>query len=671
MTQFKTVTVPFNQLHLSSANVRKKRDAGKLAALAASIRTLGLLQNLVVHADKQGHAVVAGGNRYLAIKQLVDGGELPIDWPTSVCLIDANDSTAVSLAENVQREAMHPADEFHAFLKLSDGEGWTIDRIADAFSVTPLVVERRLRLAAAAPELIEAFREDELTTDQLIALCATDDHERQVDVWNRSKDYVWMCKPKALRKAVLADDEIDVSRDPRIDFIGGLDVYRDAGGEVRRDLFTGEGNGGFITDGALLDKLVADKLDETAAQVRAEGWGWVELWPEFDWEQYRRFGRAPKLEESLPEEVRIKIESLDAEGEKLANERDAIDANAGEYSTEDSERLYAIDERMSAIEEEIEELKDAHAIFAPEVMANSGAVVTLDDDRLRIERGLVKSADRNAVAAAIGAPDAVTGGRVTEPAGRKPDALSEAVRSSLLGHRNLAAQVTTADQPTVAKVLLACWTVQHIRMDDHSTPSDFSITGKTGGTRIYHKIADETGKAKEEAFADVCQKAVVKLPKADDKLWDALSAKSAEELDRIIAYGVALSVSLSTDNNGLTGKLLASLGFDMAAHFTATAENYLGKVSKSMIVEALREAGKITNAAHAERIITMKKGELADYAEGQLAGTGWVPSVIRSPKAKKQAVAQQQQKKSNKSKAAKVPARVKPKTAKAGVQVTD
>ncbi|MBD4165478.1 chromosome partitioning protein ParB, partial [Xanthomonas citri pv. citri] len=72
---------------------------------------------------------------------------------------------------------------FDAFSALVD-ENWTIDRIADAFGVTPLVVERRLKLAKAAPELIERFRAGELSTDQMIALCATDDHAVQVEVWN-------------------------------------------------------------------------------------------------------------------------------------------------------------------------------------------------------------------------------------------------------------------------------------------------------------------------------------------------------------------------------------------------------------------------------------------------------------------------------------------------------
>jgi hypothetical protein len=53
-----------------------------------------------------------------------------------------------------------------------------------------------------------------------------------------------------------------------------LAAYEAAGGYVRRDLFSDDENAGYIADAELLQKLVAQKLDATAAEVQAEGWGW-------------------------------------------------------------------------------------------------------------------------------------------------------------------------------------------------------------------------------------------------------------------------------------------------------------------------------------------------------------------------------------------------------------
>ena len=66
----------------------------------------------------------------------------------------------VSLTENVQREAMHPADQFEAFASLV-AEGRPVEDIAADFGVTPLVVQRRLKLANVSPRLLAEYRDDD------------------------------------------------------------------------------------------------------------------------------------------------------------------------------------------------------------------------------------------------------------------------------------------------------------------------------------------------------------------------------------------------------------------------------------------------------------------------------------------------------------------------------
>jgi len=72
----------------------------------------------------------------------------------------------------------------------------------------------------------------------------------------------------------------------------------------------------------------------------------------------------------------------------------------------------------------------------------------------------------------------------------------------------------------------------------------------------------------------------------------------------------------------------------MADHFAPTASNYLGRVSKDLIIEALVEAGKIGGDDDRNALLAMKKGALAQEAESRLAGSGWVPSLIRVQSAK-------------------------------------
>lgn len=636
-----TTTLPLSQLVVSPKNVRP--EPGDVIALAASIAALGLLQNLVVSPTENGtYQVDAGGRRFAALSLLVEQGKIADDFPVPVMMIPAEEATAASLAENVQREAMNPVDELNAFKQLVD-EGFTIDRVADTFGVTPLVVQRRLKLVAAAPELLELYRVDEISTDQMIALCATDDHEVQVRVWNAHGN----CAASYLRRCVL-QTEVPADRDYRVAFLGGIASYVAAGGDVRRDLFSTDGEGAILTNPQLLDQLVADKLEATRVEVLAEGWGWAEIWPSWDYSLYTQLGKLQQVPVELPDEATQRLAALTEEAEQLEAELDKL-YEAGEGEDEDTElsaeelaRVEEINARMAVIEAEVEQLHSAALKYLPEAMTCAGVVLVLESNGLRIERGRVKAADRKAVAAAQGDSDAIVGGRETESAGRpKGDTLSDALRRSLLGHRNLAVQNVIAERPDAAKILLACWTVKELRGSSREVPTDLSISngGYGHGTRTYHPITDDAGKASADAFLAACKAAIKDLPTADGKLWDTLSEMKPAQLDKIIALGVALTVSVNEEHKGLTAKLLETLDFDVAEHFEPTADNYLGRVSKALVVEALTEAKQVKGEADSTALMAMKKGALAAEAEKRLTGSGWVPKGIRTPKqkAKKQA----------------------------------
>ena len=66
--------------------------------------------------------------------------------------------------------------------------------------------------------------------------------------------------------------------DKRARFIG--EAYEAAGGTVLRDLFQGD-DGGWLQDVALVDRLVAERLEREAEAIRAEGWKWIEVAPDF------------------------------------------------------------------------------------------------------------------------------------------------------------------------------------------------------------------------------------------------------------------------------------------------------------------------------------------------------------------------------------------------------
>ena len=135
----------------------------------------------------------------------------------------------VSLAENVVRAAMHPADQVEAFRRLADA-GSTAAAIAARFGVSERTVEKRLRLGNAAPVLLEAYRAGEIDLDTLMAFAVTTDQARQNAVWETVSQQGY--RPGAWQiKRLLTEDR--VSATSAIARFVGIEAYEAAGRQDR------------------------------------------------------------------------------------------------------------------------------------------------------------------------------------------------------------------------------------------------------------------------------------------------------------------------------------------------------------------------------------------------------------------------------------------------------
>jgi ParB family transcriptional regulator, chromosome partitioning protein len=73
-------------------------------------------------------------------------------------------------------------------------------------------------------------------------------------------------------------------------------------------------------------------------------------------------------------------------------------------------------------------------------------------------------------------------------------------------------------------------------------------------------------------------------------------------------------------------RLAAAAGLDMAQWWEPTAANYLGRISKAQIVDAVTEGA---GAQAASKLDGLKKGDMAARAEEWLSGKGWTPAIFR------------------------------------------
>jgi len=282
--------IPFNKLVLSNRNVRRVQAGVSIEDLAEDIARRTLLQSLsvrqVLGEDGQPtdtYEVQAGGRRYRALELLVKQKRLNKTAPIPCVIREDGILEEDSLAENVQRQALHPLDQFRAFQSLKD-QGLGDEEIAARFFVTPQIVRQRLKLASVSPKLLEIYAADEMTLEQLMAFTISGDPARQEQVWETVKRG-YNDAPYYIKK--LLTENTVAARDKRALFIG-LNAYESEGGVVLRDLFS-QNDEGWLQDVALLERLVAAKLTSEAETVKAEGWRWIQMGQDFPYRAHWRF----------------------------------------------------------------------------------------------------------------------------------------------------------------------------------------------------------------------------------------------------------------------------------------------------------------------------------------------------------------------------------------------
>ncbi|OTJ38612.1 ParB/RepB/Spo0J family partition protein [Pseudomonas aeruginosa] len=626
------ILVPLSQLlpRRSKRNVRTT-PRQSIPELAASIARIGLLQNLIVilAADGEQYEVVAGDRRLTALKLLARKKRIAADYEVPCLLVADASARTVSLAENVQRENMHPADQFAAFAALVK-EGRPIEDIAADFGVSPLVVQRRLKLANVSPRLMADYRAGGVTLEQLMALTITDDHAAQEAAFYGAPE--WQRSPSKLRER-LTEREIDAAH-ALVRFVG-LDAYRQAGGGIRRDLFAEGDAGTYLTDTAVLETLVRDKLATLAEDVRAEGWAWVEAVPHLAYEERQAFQNAPRQRREPTTREARRIASLQTRLDKIDAELE--EACQGE-SSEDEAKAEKLEQRRDQVVGELQDAEDALQGYAPEVREVAGAIVTIDrNGEAVIHRGLLREAEAKALRTleklrrGFGSTEGEAANDEHEDADDAPKAasLSDRLAQRLSAHRTAALQIEVARHPQVALAALVHGMVQKVLQPDaygDGLPLGVRLTVQD---RLEGMAPDWPESSAAVALRELQQVAGVALPEDSAELFAVLLAKSQDELVRLLAVCVASTVGVVTPRatpHRPGEELAQAVGLDMAAWWQPTAEGYFKHVPKAAILQAVGEYAP----EHVTRLAKLKKADIASEAERLADGTGWMPAIFKT-----------------------------------------
>lgn len=661
--------IPFSRLRLSQSNVRRIQDGQSIEDLAEDIARRGLLQSLSVRAvtDEGGadtglFEVPAGGRRFRALERLVKQKRMAKDAPVPCIVRTDGLAEEDSLAENVQRLNLHPLDQFYAFKTLSD-KGLSEEDIAARFFVPVTVVRQRLKLALVAPVILDAYEAGTIALEIVMAFTVNPDIERQTAIFQQLTTSRELGTYRI--KRLLTESTVAAS-DKRARYVT-LDAYVEAGGTVLRDLFT-EDNGGWLSDPALLDRLVSEKLEAVARGIRTQGWKWVEVAVDF------AYALTFQMDELVPE-IPMLSEDDSMRLKALVDEYNGIRDN----QQDDGEDLpEALAVRVEELEALIQDLENPAPVYKPEDMAIAGVFVSLTrEGELRIEQGYVRPEDRrpepNPSAGIDGAEDdggndddldedrqgsgqddPTTGqereeGQAVESVEPEDTAikpLPDSLHRELTAFRTLALRDAIARNPAVALTALL-----HKLCRDAFYPNslldalEVRVTSTSlafvGGPDLKDCPAHDSIAARTAAWRE-------RLPGDVADLWAFISDLSDDARGQLLAHLVAQSLNALYEQParpGYNGPSAASIAHRLqdadriaqavrldlvAGGWAPTVDNYLGRVPKPRILLAVAEGCGADAAAGIEHL---KKPDMAAEAETLLKGTGWLAEPLRGPKA--------------------------------------
>ncbi|EOZ8614398.1 ParB/RepB/Spo0J family partition protein [Escherichia coli] len=606
LAQTEEVSVPLASLIKSPLNVRTvPYSAESVSELAESIKGVGLLQNLVVHAlpgDRYG--VAAGGRRLAALNMLAERNILPADWPVRVKIIPQELATAASMTENGHRRDMHPAEQIAGFRAMAQ-EGKTPAQTGDLLGYSPRHVQRMLKLADLAPVILDALAEDRITTEHCQALALENDTARQVQVFEAACQSGWGGKPDVrVIRNLITESEVAVAGNSKFRFVGADAFSPD---ELRTDLFSDD-EGGYV-DCVALDAALLEKLQAVAEHLReAEGWEWCA-------------GRIEPVGECredagtyrcLPEPEAVLTEAEEERLNELMTRYDAL-----ENQCEESDLLEAEMKLMRCMAKV--------RAWTPEMRSGSGVVVSWCYGNVCVQRGVQLRSEDDV------ADDADRTEQVQEKA--SVEEISLPLLTKMSSERTLAVQAALMQQPDKSLALLA-WTLCLNVFGSGAYSSPVRIYLECGHYSLTSAApSGKEGTAFMALMAEHFRLAAL-LPDEWERDMTTFLSLSQEVLLSLLSFCTACSLNgVQTRECGHTSRspldsLETAIGFHMRDWWQPTKANFFGHLKKPQIIAALNEAGLSGAARDAEK---MKKGDAAEHAEFHMKDNRWVPGWMCAP----------------------------------------
>lgn len=170
--------ISINKIKSDEEQPRKLFDSDKIAELAESIRTHGIIQPLILrkHSDDQ-YIIVAGERRWRAAK-MVGIKEIP----AIIMELSERDILEVSLIENIQRQDLNPIEEALAYRKLLSDFSITQEELSKRIGKSRVTIANTMRLTNLDDKVQQYIIESIITEGHGRALLAVNDKQKQYEL---------------------------------------------------------------------------------------------------------------------------------------------------------------------------------------------------------------------------------------------------------------------------------------------------------------------------------------------------------------------------------------------------------------------------------------------------------------------------------------------------------
>jgi ParB/RepB/Spo0J family partition protein len=181
------IKVPIGKIEFTTD--RTHGGEGNIDTLAQSIKAIGIIHPPAVKelTDNKGHyRIIAGRRRFTAAKSL--------GWKSIEVIVhpEKADDEAIALAENVNREDMHPLDEAEKFKREIDS-GKTVEEVAKYYARSVSGIHQRIRLTNLVDGVKTMFRDGKINLSgaALIASLPEEDQEKFLKKYGEKKADKW------------------------------------------------------------------------------------------------------------------------------------------------------------------------------------------------------------------------------------------------------------------------------------------------------------------------------------------------------------------------------------------------------------------------------------------------------------------------------------------------